>query len=217
METSLFHLVRAPKVAQGKSPLLLLLHGYGSNEEDLFSFASELPEDHYVISARAPYDMMYGSYAWYAINFDADEKKFSDIEQAQTSRDLVVQFIDELLDKYPIDQEDITLIGFSQGCILSYAVAVSYPQKVRRVVAMSGYFNEEIALSDYKTNDFSKLRIFASHGSVDQVVPVEWARKAKPIMDTLGIENVYKEYPVGHGVAPQNFFDFRNWLQETKK
>ncbi|MBP8158132.1 MAG: phospholipase, partial [Flavobacterium sp.] len=82
MSLSLHHLVREPKDKKNKNPLLLLLHGYGSNEEDLFSFASELPEEYYVISARAPFDMMYGSYAWYAINLDADENKFSDIGQA---------------------------------------------------------------------------------------------------------------------------------------
>lgn len=216
MELSLYHLVREPKVKQDKNPLLLLLHGYGSNEEDLFSFASELPEEYYVISARAPYNLMPNAYAWYAINFDADEKKFSDLDQAKTSRDLIINFIDELVSNYPIDAEKVTLIGFSQGCILSYSVALSYPQKVQRIVGMSGYFNEDIAIENYQTNDFSNLQIFASHGNVDQVVPVEWARKAKPTLDSLGIKNVYKEYPVGHGVAPQNFYDFRNWLEETK-
>jgi len=220
MNLSLHHLVREPKIknpdASGKNPLILLLHGYGSNEEDLFSFASELPEEYYVISARAPYDMMYGSYAWYAINFDADEKKFSDLNQARSSRDSIIQFVDELVANYAIDANKVTLVGFSQGAILSYAAALSYPQKIQRVVAMSGYFNEEIAVDNYKTNDFSNLQLFASHGNVDQVVPVEWARKAKPQLDSLGIPNVYKEYPVGHGVAPQNFYDFRNWLNETK-
>ncbi|MFC4817566.1 alpha/beta hydrolase [Flavobacterium sp. GCM10023249] len=216
MELSLYHLVREPKQKLDKNPLLLLLHGYGSNEEDLFSFATELPDEYYVISARAPYDMMYGSYAWYAINFDADAKKFSDLDQARISRDLIAQFIDELLVNYPIDANNVTLIGFSQGCILSYAVGLSYPQKVQRIVGMSGYFNEEIAIDNYDKNDFSTFKVFASHGNVDQVVPVEWARNAKPLLDNLGIQNVYKEYPVGHGVAPQNFYDFRNWLNETK-
>lgn len=216
MSLSLHHLVREPKVKLDKNPFLLLLHGYGSNEEDLFSFAAELPEEYYVISARAPFDMMYGSYAWYAINFDADENKFSDLDQARESRDLIIKFIDELIATYPLDAEKATLVGFSQGCILSYSVALSYPQKVQRIVGMSGYFNEEIAVANYQSNDFSNLQIFASHGNVDQVVPVEWARKAKPILDNLGIKNIYKEYPVGHGVAPQNFYDFRNWLNETK-
>jgi phospholipase/carboxylesterase len=211
---TLHHLVREPKIKLDKNPLLLLLHGYGSNEEDLFSFATELPDEYYVVSARAPYDMMYGSYAWYAINFDADENKFSDIKQAKESRDLIANFIDELVATYAIDASDVTLIGFSQGCILSYAIAVSYPEKVQRVVAMSGYFNAEIAKPNFEQNDFSNLKIFASHGTVDQVVPVDWARKAAPLLKELGIDIVYKEYPVGHGVAPQNFFDFKNWLNQ---
>ncbi len=211
---TLHHLVREPKIKLDKNPLLLLLHGYGSNEEDLFSFASELPDEYYVISARAPYDLQYESYAWYAINFDADENKFSDLDQARSSRDLIANFIDELIANYPIDANNITLIGFSQGAILSYAVALSYPEKVQRIVAMSGYFNTEIAKEEFESNDFSNLKLFASHGSVDQVVPVDWARKAKPVLDSLGIENVYKEYPIGHGISPQNFYDFKNWLEK---
>jgi phospholipase/carboxylesterase len=210
---TLHHLVREPKIKLDKNPLLLLLHGYGSNEEDLFSFASELPDHYYVISARAPYDLQYGSYAWYAIDFDADEKKFSDLNQARSSRDVIANFIDELVANYPIDANNITLIGFSQGCILSYAVALSYPEKIQRVVAMSGYFNTEIAKDNFENNDFSNLTFFASHGSVDQVIPVDWARKSKPLLDSLEIENVYKEYPIGHGISPQNFYDFKNWLE----
>lgn len=211
---TLHHLVREPKNKLDKNPLLLLLHGYGSNEEDLFSFASELPEEYYVVSARAPYELGYGSYAWYAINFDADENKFSDIPQAQKSRDLISNFIDELITNYSIDLNNISLIGFSQGTILSYAVALSYTEKIQRVVAMSGYINTEMATTNFENNNFKNLKIFASHGVVDQVVPVDWARRAAPLLTQLGIEVVYKEYPIGHGVAPQNFYDFKNWLQK---
>ena len=210
----LTYLIKEPKIKLEKNPLLLLLHGYGSNEEDLFSFANELPNNYYVVSARAPFDMQYGSYAWYAINFDADENKFSDVEQAKISRDLVASFIDELVDKYPIDSENIALVGFSQGCILSYAIALSYPEKIQRVVAMSGYLNPEMLQQDYLKNNLSKLHVFISHGTVDQVVPVEWGRKAKPFLDNLGIESVYKEYPIGHGISPQNFHDFKEWLSK---
>ena len=208
----LTYLIKEPKTKLDKNPVLILLHGYGSNEEDLFSFANELPDNYYIVSVRAPYDMQFGSYAWYAINFDADENKFSDVEQAKTSRDLVANFIDELIAKYPIDADDVTLIGFSQGCILSYAIALSYPEKIKRVVAMSGYLNPEMLHQDYLKNNLSNLKFFTSHGTVDQVVPVEWGRKAKPFLDNLGIENVYKEYPIGHGISPQNFFDFKEWL-----
>lgn len=214
MNLSLEYKIREPKIKLDKNPLLLLLHGYGSNEDDLFSFATELPEEYYIISARAPYDLQYGSYAWYAINFNADQNKFSDHEQAKVSRDLIAGFIDELIDNYPIDAQKVTLIGFSQGAILSYAVALSYPEKVQKVVAMSGYLNLEIVADDYLKNSFNNLKIFASHGTADQVIPVEWARKTPVIVEKLGINTTYKEYPIGHGVAPQNFYDFKNWLQE---
>ena len=212
MNLSLHYLIREPKIKLEKNPLLLLLHGYGSNEADLFSFSAELPDEYYVISARAPIDMQYGSYAWYAINFDADENKFSDHEQAQSSRDLIATFIDELITKYPIDANNITLIGFSQGSILSYAVALSHPEKIKNVVAFSGYISEPILEEEYLKNDLSKLNIFASHGTSDQVIPVEWARKSKPFLEKLGVNITYKEYPIGHGISPQNFFDFKNWL-----
>jgi phospholipase/carboxylesterase len=212
MKLSLEYLIREPKIKLEKNPLLLLIHGYGSNEEDLFSFATELPDKYYIVSVRAPYTMQYGSYAWYSINFDADENKFSDNEQAKTSRDLIAKFIDELEANYPIDTENVTLIGFSQGAILSYAVALSYPEKVQKVVAMSGYINTEILDENYLKNSFSNLKIFTSHGTVDQVIPVEWGRKAKPFLENLGIASTYKEYPIGHGVSPQNFYDFKHWL-----
>lgn len=213
MNFSLYHLVREPKVKLDKNPLLLLLHGYGSNEEDLFSFASELPEEYYVISARAPYTLPPYGNAWYAIHFDADENKFSDNDQAKESRDLIAGFIDELIENYPIDKDNITLIGFSQGAILSYSVALSFPEKVQRVVALSGYFNLDIIDENFRNNNISNLKFFISHGTVDQVIPVDWARKAPEFLKNLGLDVVYKEYPVGHGVAPQNFYDFKNWLQ----
>ena len=212
MNLSLEYLVREPKIKLDKNPLLLLLHGYGSNEQDLFSFAAELPEEYYIVSVRAPYNLQYGSYAWYAINFDADQNKFSDNNQARISRDLIANFIDELIDNFPIDARNVTLIGFSQGTILSYAVALSHPEKVQRVVAMSGYINPEILEDNYLKNSFSNLKVFASHGTADQVIPVEWGRKAKPFLENLGIKITFKEYPIGHGVSPQNFYDFKNWL-----
>lgn len=216
MNLSLYHLVREPKVKKEKNPLLLLLHGYGSNEEDLFSFAQELPDDYFVISARAPYPIPPYGNAWYAIHFDADENKFSDNDEARASRDLIANFIDELVATYPIDAENVTLIGFSQGSILSYSVALSYPEKVQRVVALSGYLNLDIVKENYQTNNISKLKFFISHGTVDQVIPVDWARKAPEFFKNLGLDVVYKEYPVGHGVAPQNFYDFKNWLENNK-
>lgn len=214
MDTSLYYLIREPKDVKEKNPLLLLLHGYGSNEEDLFSFAQQLPDDYYIISARAPYGLAPYGHAWYAINFDADMNKFSDNDQAIQSRDLIAKFIDELIAKYPIDKHNVTLTGFSQGAILSYATALSYPEKIKRVAALSGYLNNDIISPNINIEEVRSLSFFISHGVADQVIPVDWARKAPEFLRGLGLEAEYHEYPVGHGVAPQNFYDLLAWLKK---
>lgn len=212
---TLYHLVRKPKKPVEKAPLLIMLHGYGSNEEDLFSFADDLPDELFIISVRAPFQMPPYGNAWYAIHWQGSSNgKFSDDEQAVASREKIVQFLDEVIEKYPVDKDNVTLVGFSQGCILSFAVALSYPEKVRNVIGLSGYINREILKKGYEKNDFSNLSVYSSHGTVDQVIPVTWARLTKPFLDSLNIENTYSEFPVGHGVAPQNFRELKQWLEE---
>ncbi|MCL6266085.1 alpha/beta hydrolase [Flagellimonas myxillae] len=211
---SLEYLLRPSSISSGKVPAIFMFHGYGSNEEDLFSFASELPEEPVVISVQAPYRLEPFGHAWYAINFDAEYGKWSDDEQAKASRDKIVNFIDEACEAHNIDRDNITLLGFSQGTILSYSVALSFPEKIKNVVALSGYVNENILLDNYDEKDHSQLNIYASHGQVDQVIPLEWAQKTPDLLTKLGINHKYEEFPIGHGVSQQNFYSFRNWLSE---
>ena len=211
---SLEHIIRPSAVTTDKPPVLFMLHGYGSNEEDLFSFSSELYPEFFIISIRAPYSLEPFGYAWYAINFDAEYGKWSDDSQARESREKIVAFIDEACLAYGLDAENVTLLGFSQGTILSYAVALSYPERIKNVVALSGYINEKILLDGYDTKDHSTIKIYASHGQVDQVIPVEWAQRTPKFLSDLKVSFEYEEFPVGHGVAPQNFYSFKNWLKD---
>ncbi|WOD44089.1 alpha/beta hydrolase [Hwangdonia lutea] len=210
---SLQHIIRESTLTEN-APLLIMLHGYGSDENDLFSFANELPEELFIISVKAPYTLQPYGNAWYAINFDADKGKWNDNEQAKESLELIANFIDEATSLYPVNKNNVSLLGFSQGSILSYAVALTYPEKVRNIVALSGYINHDILPEDIKQKDYSNLDFYCSHGSVDQVIPVDWARQTAPFLNSLNIKNVYSEFPVGHGVAPQNFFEFKNWLSK---
>ncbi|QIE58594.1 alpha/beta fold hydrolase [Rasiella rasia] len=202
-----------PAISNGtKPPAIIMLHGFGSDENDLFSFASELPETYAIFSLKAPIPMQPYGNAWYNIYFDDANGKFSDDEQAIASRELVVKCIDEIVEKYEIDSDNITLLGFSQGTILSFSIALSYPAKVKNVIGLSGYINEAILKEGFESNDFSKLNVYTSHGTVDQVIPVAWAQKTKPFLENLSIPCTYSEFPVGHGVAPQNFYEFKTWL-----
>lgn len=212
---SLEYLIRHPKTTQTNPPLLIMLHGYGSNEEDLFSFAQELPDELLIISARAPLSLGFGSYAWYTIHFDAGSSdKFSDIPEAKAALQRIDAFINEILSTYEVDDKNIFLLGFSQGTILSTAYALNHPTKIKHVAALSGYVNEDLIEKPLEKENFKNLDFFVSHGTVDQVIPVEWARKTPLFLEKLDIQHSYHEYPVGHGVAPQNFFDLHSWIKK---
>ena len=213
---SLEHNYKAPTEPTENASAIIMLHGFGSDENDLFSFATELPGHYHIISLKAPIAMQPQGNAWYNIYFDATDGKFSDIPQAIASRDLVAKCIDEIVEKYEIKKDKITLLGFSQGTILSFAIALNYPEKVSQVIGLSGYINEELLEEGYEDHDFSHLNVYSSHGSVDQVLPVELARKTTPFLEKLNIPCKYSEFPVGHGVAPHNFYEFKQWLLDNE-
>lgn len=208
---SLSYLYRLPKKPTINPPLLLLLHGYGSNEADLFSFAQDLPDDYLIVSARAPLSLGYQSFAWYTINFNATSANFSDIPEALKAKKMMVNFIEEIKTIFNFNSNDISLLGFSQGSILSYALALSYPEKFKNIVALSGYIKKE--LFDLKEPlAYKNLDFFISHGKQDQVIPLQWAEQTAKFLANLNISHQFKTYPTGHSVTPQCFNDFKQWL-----
>lgn len=207
------HVLRPSALASEKAPVVIMLHGYGSDENDLFSFAPDLDDNFLVVSARAPVPIQPFGNIWYQINLEPGAEKFTNDEQAKKSRDLIVRFIDEVVENYNADPDKVTLFGFSQGAILSYAAALSHPEKISQVVAMSGYIHKDLLKKGYTDNDFSRLRFYSSHGSMDEVIPITWDRQTKPFLADLGIDSTYSEFPVGHGVSPANFAEVKAWLR----
>jgi phospholipase/carboxylesterase len=208
----LAHNYQAPKKNTGKAPVIILLHGYGSDENDLFSFAPELPDTHHIIALKAPLPLTAQGNAWYTIYFETGNGKFNDVPQALAARELVVACIDAIIEKYDVDPNNITILGFSQGTILGFAVALSYPGKIKNIIGLSGYISEDMLKDGYKNNNFKHLNIYTSHGTVDQVIPITWAQKTVPFLKALDIDCTYSEFPVGHGVSPQNFYELTTWL-----
>jgi len=157
--------------------------------------------------------MGYGAYAWFSINFDENNEKFYDLEEANIAVQKISSFIDEIKTKYNTNPDKTFLLGFSQGCILSYTLTLTIPNKVQYVVGLSGFINEALTNTTEISNAI-KTDYYISHGTVDQVIPVDWARKAPEFLTKHNLKNVYSEYPVGHGVAPQNFYSFKKWIEQ---
>ena len=161
---SLNYLERKPTIQTDlPAPLLVLLHGYGSNEADLFSFAAELPKSLHIVSLQAPHELGYNSYAWYNINFDANQNKFSDLAEASISADRIATFIQEFTENPMIDANKVFLLGFSQGAILSYGLALN-STKIHHVIALSGYLNEDLITGDPAQKHCRFLCLTWQHG-----------------------------------------------------
>ncbi len=212
MSLSLDFIIKKPEVLSKNPSLVLLLHGYGSNEEDLFSFAQELPDSMLIISARAPQSLGFGGYSWYGLQIDAHNNTITNIQEAKEAKALLALFIDELQEKYHFNPIKSFLIGFSQGAILSYSIALSFPHKINNIIALSGYLNKDITTISEETSIYTALRFFVSHGTEDPIIPVQLARETESVLTALHINHIYKEYPDGHSVSSQNFIDFTNWL-----
>ena len=194
------------------SPLVLMIHGYGSNEDDLFSFARLLPENYKIVSLRAPYSLPYGGFSWYDINLDDSSNIKINISQAKDSILKIKDFVEnELKSKYSFDINNICLIGFSQGTILSYALSLNYPNLFKRIIALSGKINMD--LIDEVVKDYSDLKYFCSHGIQDQVIPVNFSRKSISWLKSQNINHTYKEYEMAHNVSQENFYDFLDWMK----
>ena len=201
-----------PSILKENAPLLVMLHGYGSDENDLFSFARELPKELFIISLKAPYSLKPHGYAWYAINFDENQNKWNDNEQAKLSMDVLIKCIDTACEKYPVNKNNISILGFSQGTILGMATALNHPKKIKNIIGLSGYINHDILPEDLKILDYSNLNFYCSHGTDDQVIPIDWARQTPKLLKSLDIEYTYSEFPVGHGIGPKNFYELRDWI-----
>jgi phospholipase/carboxylesterase len=214
-DLSIRYLIKEPQSKTSESPLLLLLHGFGSNESDLHSFANYLPENHYIVSIRAPFKLPNGGFAWYNISFDEDMNKFNDHEQAKDSINMIINFIEELSNKYLIDKDKISLLGFSQGTILSYALCLNYPEKFKNIIGFSGYIDEAMINIESENTDYSKLNLYISHGKDDPVIPVDWARKSSEILKRNKIKYSFNEFNSGHTISSENFYDFKNWLESN--
>jgi phospholipase/carboxylesterase len=208
---SLTHLVREPGKTQLSTPLLLLLHGVGSNEADLFGLAPYLDERLLIVSARAPVSMGTQAYGWFNIEL-TPQGMVADLEQAKRSLHLLPGFIDELIETYRADSGCLYLMGFSQGAMMSLALALTRPEKIAGVVVMSGRFPAQVLEQVPKPEALSGMPVLVTHGLYDPVLTVEQARSMRKSLEALPVDLTYREYPMGHEVSMESLRDVSAWL-----
>ncbi len=212
---SLDYLTRPPQAeSAGKPPLLLQLHGIGSNERDLFSFADRLDPRFRVLSLRAPRVLGPESFAWFEVTFHP-QGNVANVEQLRESREGLLQFIQEAVAAYDADPERVYLMGFSQGAIMSLTLALTSPVVVAGVVAMSGRLPVE-AFDAFgwgaPQGDLAGLPMLVIHGIRDGVIRVQQAQNTRRFLETLPVTLTYQEYDMAHEVTPRSLGLALAWL-----
>jgi phospholipase/carboxylesterase len=211
---SLLHHAAPPRERlDGKPPLLLLLHGYGANEDDLFSLAPYLDERFLIVSARAPVTLNAGSYAWFNLGF-TPQGVVIDKAEAEHSRRTVRQFITEVVDAYGCDPQAVYLMGFSQGAMMSMAVALTFPGTTAAVVSMSGRVLPQVLDQIADKDALIDLPIFVAHGTGDMVLPISHGRDTRAKLSELPVALSYHEYPMGHEISYESLNDITEWLTD---
>ena len=205
-------IVREPENITPQTQLLVMLHGYGSNEEDLFSFRHDLPKDWIIVSFRAPRNSDYEGFAWYDIDFNNPDK-FLDVDQAVDSMKLIMKSIDNLKHHYQLESKT-NIVGFSQGGVLTYAMTLTYPDYFHKVACLSSYPDPKILKNIKGKKEIQHLRFFVSHGSEDAVIPLDWGRKAADFLYELGAFFTFREYRTGHSVNQKNYIDLIHFFEK---
>lgn len=208
MDAPLIYELRTPKqIDSAKTyPALLVMHGMGSNEQNMLSLVNGLEEHFFIFSIRGPLNQSPG-YAYFTIQ--GYGKPYKEVfDQAVTK---LTSFIEYAYKKYPLDLSQIYLLGFSQGAILSMTLALILGERIKGVVALSGYIPGFVK-EKYDIKPVDRTSLFISHGDMDQVLPYEWCVANSEYFQSLGTKVTFKTYHEGHSVSMQNLKDFKEWL-----
>ena len=208
METEMIYELRRPKniVPGEKYPALFVMHGIGSNEHNMLALANGLEDSFYIFSVRGHLTQGSG-YAYFTIQGYGKPHR----EVFDEGINKLANFIDYASANYPIDPEKLYLLGFSQGAIVSMTLAVTLGNKIKGIVALSGYIPQFVK-EEYMINVGNHLSVFVSHGEFDQVLPYEWGKENVDYFTKLGVPTTFKTYGEGHTVSEKNLQDSKLWL-----
>lgn len=207
-DPALIHRVRPASLGTAPHPGLLLLHGLGSNEDDLFALAPQLDPRLTAISLRAPQPYTWGGYMWWDIQ---QESAGIGGQGIQESIALLDRFLSEAIDTYTLDPHRIYIGGFSQGAAMAGAYALLHPDQAAGAIMASGFLPPDTD-GRYRTADAAGHPFFQAHGTMDPVVSITYARMTRDFLETTPVNLTYREYPMAHEVSLEELQDLSNWL-----
>lgn len=212
MNTDLVYNISFPSnMGEGKRyPVIYAMHGMGSNEKDIMSIIEELKDDFIIIGIRGALTMNSG-FAYYTIRSFGN----LDIASFDEAIEKIEAFIDNSPNKYPIDPSRQFLLGFSQGAILSMSLALRIGNKIKGIVALSGYVPKYVK-DNYLIKSVDEISIFIGHGEIDPIFPLNIGNDNYEFFKVRTELLSFNSYPVDHQISLKEKNDVIAWLQLNK-
>ncbi len=205
--------VREPRIAgSGVPPLLVMLHGYGSDEADLLGLADFLDPRLRVLSFRAPIPLDMGGYAWFPLEITAVGLA-ADYEAAERSLTRLGRHLDAVQAEHGEVAGDTFVAGFSQGGAMALELLLARPSTVSGAAFLSGLWSKKRMPHDPARRAAVKGKpVLQTHGAGDPLIPLAEARASRALLEELEVDLTYREYDMGHQIDEACLRDLIAWI-----
>lgn len=209
---NLIHTIYQPDGA-GPFPTILTLHGRGANAFDLLGLAPHVcAGECLMICPQGPLEMPIGpetiGYAWYPMSMRGPP----DVDAILSAQEKLAEFLDECMRRYPIDPQKLALLGFSQGGVMSYSLALARPERFAALAVLSSWLPKELLARLTISNAVQSLPALVQHGTRDPMIEVDRARNSVEMLRQLRVPLTYREYDMGHEIRPKSLSELSMWL-----
>lgn len=205
------YLKKLSKNPQAKT--IIMLHGVGSNKDDLFGLADYFDADVNIFSLNGLFDIGYARRAWYHLSY-FQGKPIYDTKEIFTAYEYICEFIDYIIATYHVSTESMYLLWFSQGSNMSHYTLTKTPEKLAGIIALSGrYLKETEDLVLQKRESYTNKKVFIWHGNLDEVIRVEAIEDLQKHYESMGISPVVKTYDMPHTIIEEEMREIVEWMK----
>ena len=197
------------------APTVVALHGHGAHGQDLLGLAPHLAGGRVMmLCPQAEFAVSPGtaSYTW----FHRDGEAQRTVEEFERVATALGAFIEEMVPRCGGDPERVVVLGFSQGGTLAYRLGLAEPTRFAGVAALSTTFPDDIAATVDRTA-VAEVPLLIQHGTHDQMISVQRAHASRDLLQTIGAQPEYFEYPMAHEISRESLTDLSAWLTRVLK
>jgi phospholipase/carboxylesterase len=123
-------------------------------------------------------------------------------------------FLDLAAERYPVDGKQQTVLGFSQGGLMAYELALREPKRFAGLVVLSSWLPEILSKDLPRLSEHRGFPVLVIHGTEDEMVPIEKAHESRRVLEDFGVDLTYQEFPMGHEIRPEAMRLILRWWQD---